>query len=60
MNMDEYLTAIKETADSLEDVGVSLPDRLVVQYTLKNLPKDYDILKQMILGDKLPSYFDLK
>jgi hypothetical protein len=60
MSMDEYLTVMKETTENLDDAGVPLPDPMVVWYTLKNLPKDYDILKQMILGDKLPTYSELK
>ena len=58
--MDEYLTEMKETADLLEDAGVSLPEDVVVWYTLKNLPKEYDILKQMILCDSLPTYNKLE
>jgi hypothetical protein len=60
MSMDEYLTIMKETVDSLGDVGVPLPDPVVVWYMLKNLPKDYYILKQMVLGDKLPTYTELE
>ena len=58
--MDEYLKEMKETADLPEDVGVPLPEDVVVWYTLKNLPKEYDILKQMILCDSLPTYIKLE
>ena len=37
-----------------------LPEDLVVWYTQKNLPKEYDILKQMILCDSLPTYNKLE
>ena len=56
MSMDEYLTKMKEVADLLEDAGVPLPEDAVVWYTLKNLPQEYDIVKQMILCDSLPTY----
>ena len=45
MRMDEYLTEMKETTDLLEDVGVPVREDVVVWYTLKNLPKEYNILK---------------
>ena len=54
--MDECLTKMKETTDLLEDAGVSLPHDVVVWYTLKNLLKEYDIVKQMILCNFLPTY----
>ena len=60
MSMDEYLIEMKEIADLLEDVGVPLPEDVVVWYTLKNLPKKYDIVKQMILCDTLPIYNKLE
>ena len=53
MSMDEYLTEMKETTGLLEDVEVSLPEEVIVWNTFKNLPKEYDILKHMILCDYL-------
>ena len=50
--MEEYLAKMKETVDLLEDLGV--------WHTLKNLPKEYDILKQMILCDSLLLYTKLE
>ena len=37
-----------------------LPEDVIVWYTLKNLPKEYDIVKQMILCDSLPKYNKLE
>ena len=45
MSMDEYLTEMKETKDLLEEAGVSIPKDVVVWYTLKNLLREYNILK---------------
>lgn len=39
---------------------MSLPKSVVVWYTLNNLPKEYEILKDMSFGDKLPSYTELE
>ena len=58
MSMDDYLTKMKETTGLLEDVEVSLPEEVIVWYTFKKLPTEYDILKQMILCDSLPSVAD--
>lgn len=58
--MDEYLTEM-ETAHTFEDIGVPLPKAVVVWYTISNLPHDYDITKQMILGNpKLSTYAELE
>ena len=43
--MDEYLTEMREIVDLLDEAGVTLPEDVIVQYTLKNLPKEYDVLK---------------
>lgn len=54
--MDEYLTDMKDTADLLDKVGVPLPEEVVTYNTLQNLPKDFDVTKQMILNErKLPT-----
>ena len=58
--MDEYLIEMKEIVDLLDDAGIPLPENVVVWYTLKTLPKEYDILKQMILCDSLPTYHKLE
>ena len=60
MSMDEYLTEMKETTYLLEDAGVPLLADIVVWFTLKNLPQEYDILKQMILCNSLPTYNKLE
>ena len=54
MSMDKYLTEMKETADLLEEAGVPLSKDVIVWYTLKNLLKEYNIVKQMILCNSLP------
>ena len=45
MSIDQYLIEMKEITDLPEDASVPLPKDVVVWYTLKNLPKEYDILK---------------
>jgi hypothetical protein len=60
-SMDEYLVDMKEAADSLEELDVPLPEKIMVAYTLKNLPPEYDMIKQIIMNEhKLPSYLDLE
>jgi hypothetical protein len=59
-SMDDYLNKMKKLSDALEDIGVPLPELVVVWYTLKNLSKEYDILKKMILLDKLFSFENLE
>ena len=38
----------------MEEIDVSLPKKVVVYYTLKNLPSHYDMIKQVILHEKSP------
>lgn len=45
--MDAHLTKIKEIANLLEDVKVVIPEDIIVYYTLKNLPKKYEIFRRM-------------
>lgn len=55
--MDAHLTEIKNVADMLEEVGVSLPEEIVVYYTVKHLPKEYKMCMRMLLtGENLPEY----
>nr|PNR44679.1 hypothetical protein PHYPA_014449 [Physcomitrium patens] len=59
--MDEYLVSMKEAADEMEERDVGLPKPEVVYYTRKNLPRDYKIIKQMILNKKkLPTFLELE
>jgi hypothetical protein len=44
-SMDDYLTDMKEAADMLEELGILLPEPIVVYYTVDNLPKEYNIQK---------------
>ena len=37
-SMDEYLADMKEAVDSVEELDVPLPEKILVAYTLKNLP----------------------
>ena len=61
ISMDAHLTEIKEIANLLEEVEVKLPEDIIVYYTLKNLPKEYEIFKRMqISGQSLPSYEQLE
>lgn len=45
--MDAHLTEVKEIANLLEEVDVVIPKDIIVYYTLKNLPKEYEIFKRM-------------
>ena len=61
VSMDEHLTEVKEIANLLEEVDVIIPEDIIVYYTLKNLPKEYEIFKRMqIAGKKLPTYEQLE
>jgi hypothetical protein len=45
----------------MEEVNVGLHEKIIVYYTLKNLPKEYDMIKQVILNKrKLPSSLELE
>ena len=48
-SIDEYLMDMKEVTDMLEEVGLRLPESIVCYYTVINLPKEYEVIKQMIL-----------
>ena len=55
ISMDAHLTEVKEIAKLLEEVDVNIPEDIIVYYTLKNLPKEYKIFKQMLIAaQKLP------
>ena len=57
VSMDAHLTEIKEVANLLEEVEVVILEDIIVYYTLKNLPKEYDIFKRMqIAASTLPTY----
>lgn len=59
--MDAHLTEVKEVANLLEEVGVNIPEDIIVYYTLKNLPKEYEIFKRMQIGaQSLPTYEQLE
>ena len=61
ISMDVHLTEVKEVANLLEEVGVIIPEDIIVYYTLKNLPKEYEIFRRMQIGaQKLPSYEELE
>ena len=61
VSMDAHLTEVKEIANLLEEVEVVIPEDIIVYYTLKNLPKEYEIFKRMqIAGQSLPSYEQLE
>ena len=61
VSMDTHLAMIKETANLLEEVGVVIPEDIIVYYTLKNLPKEYEIFKRMqISSQSLPTYENLE
>lgn len=47
---------MKETVDSLVDTNVVLHEDIVVWVAVKNLLKESDIMKQIFLNEKLPTY----
>ena len=51
-SMDAYLADMKEAANQMEEVEVGLPEKVIIYYTLKNLPSGYDMLKQVILHER--------
>ena len=61
ISMDAHLTEVKEVANLLEEVDVIIPEDIIVYYTLKNLPKEYEIFKRMqIAAQQLPTYEQLE
>lgn len=61
VSMDTHLTEVKNVANLLKEVEVNMPEDVIVYYTLKNLPKDYEIFKRMqIAAQKLPTYDQLE
>lgn len=60
MLMDIHLIEVKEVANLLEEVDVNIPEDIIVYYTLKNIPKEYDIFRRMeIAAQSLPTYKQL-
>ena len=49
ISMDAHLTEVREIANLLEEVDVNILEDIIVYYTLKNLPKEYEIFKRMRL-----------
>jgi hypothetical protein len=61
ISMDAHLTEVKEVANLLEEVEVNIPEDIIVYYTLKNLPKEYEIFKRMqIAAQTLPTFEQLE
>lgn len=61
VSMDAHLTEVREVANLLEEVLVNIPEDVIVFYTLKNLPKEYEIFKRMqIVALTLPTYEQLE
>ena len=61
ITMDAHLTEVKEVANLLEEVEVKIPEDIIVYYTLKNLPREYEIFKRMqIAGQSLPTFEQLE
>ena len=61
ISMDTHLTEVREIAYLLEEVDVNNPKDIIVYYTLKNLPKEYEIFKRMhITNQTLPTYEQLE
>ena len=61
VSMDTHLTEVRNVANLLEEVEVNMPESVIVYYTLKNLPKEYEIFKRMqIAAQTLPTYEQLE
>ena len=61
ISMDAHLTEVKEVANLLEEVDVIIPEDIIVYYTLKNLPKEYEIFERMqIAAQQLATYEQLE
>ena len=61
ISMDTHLTEVREVVNLLEEVEVNMSEEVIVFYTLKNLPKEYEIFKRMqIAAQKLPTYEQLE
>ena len=61
ISMDAYLIEVKEVANLLEEVDVIILEDIIVYYTLKNMPKEYEIFKRMqIAAQSLPTYEQLE
>ena len=61
ISMDAHLTEVREIANLLEEVDVNIHEDIIVYYTLKHLPKEYEIFKRMqISGQTLPTYEQLE
>ena len=61
VSMDTHLTEVRNVANLLEEVEVNMPEDVIVYYTLKNLPKEYEIFKRMqIAAQTLPKFNQLE
>lgn len=59
--MDTHNTEVREIANLLDEVEVIIPEDTIVYYTLKNLPKEYEIFKRMqITAQTMPTYEQLE
>ena len=60
-SMDEYLMDIMEAANLLKEVELPLLESIVCYYIKNNLPKEYEVIKQMIFNDRvMPSHMELE
>ena len=57
ISMDTHPIEVCEVADLLEEVDVNIPEDIIVYYTSKNLPKEYENFKIMLIAAQtLPTY----
>ena len=55
------LTKVREVAYLLEEIDVNTQVDILIYYTLKNLPKEYEIFKKMqIVAQTPPTYEQLE
>lgn len=50
--MNEYFIDMKKVAKLLDKVNVALSKNIVIYYILKKIPKEYEVVKTMILAKK--------
>ena len=58
ISMDTHLTKIQEIANFLDEVDVNTPEDIIVYYTLKNMPKEYEIFKRMQIAAQTLSFYE--
>lgn len=59
--MDEYFMDMKDVVDFFNKVGIFFLEEVVIYYILKNLFREFDVIKYMIFNErKLLFYKELE